>query len=26
MQRVAAAEQAAAPPAYFGRKKVEWYH
>ena len=26
MQRVAAAEQQAPPVAYFGRKKVEWYH
>jgi len=26
MQRVVAAEQAAAPVTYFGRKKVEWYH
>jgi hypothetical protein len=26
LQRVAAAEQHAAAPAFFGRKKVEWMH
>lgn len=26
MQRVSAAEQTVAPQAYYGRKKVEWFH